>query len=41
MTGFLSRAEYEELLRRCGFARVEGRDLTLGVASIVRAEVTA
>jgi ubiquinone/menaquinone biosynthesis methyltransferase len=41
MKGFLSRAEYEELLRGCGFARVKGCNLTLGVASIVRAEVGA
>ena len=41
MKGFLARAEYEQLLHRCGFARVTARDLTLGVASIVRAEVGA
>ena len=41
MKGFLSRADYEHLLRDCGFAHVAGCDLTLGVASIVRAEVAA
>jgi ubiquinone/menaquinone biosynthesis methyltransferase len=39
MDGFLSRAEYERLLSAAGFVRVKGEDLTLGVASIVRAEV--
>jgi ubiquinone/menaquinone biosynthesis methyltransferase len=39
MMGFLSRAEYEELLGRVGFQALRGFDLTLGVASIVRAEV--
>jgi ubiquinone/menaquinone biosynthesis C-methylase UbiE len=41
MAGFLTRGEYERALSRAGFARVRGRDLTLGVASIVRAEVAA
>lgn len=40
MAGFLTRQEYERLLADVGFGRVRGRDLTLGVASIVRAEVT-
>lgn len=39
MAGFLTRGEYEALLARVGFAGVRGEDLTLGVASIVRAEV--
>ena len=39
MAGFFTRAEYEDALRDAGFARVGGRDLTLGVASIVRGEV--
>jgi ubiquinone/menaquinone biosynthesis methyltransferase len=39
MEGFLSRLDYESLLLDEGFARVRGYDLTLGVASIVRAEV--
>jgi ubiquinone/menaquinone biosynthesis C-methylase UbiE len=39
MRGFLSREEYERLLERVGFVNVRGEDLTLGVASIVRAEV--
>jgi ubiquinone/menaquinone biosynthesis methyltransferase len=41
MKGFLVREDYEQLLRDCGFARVTGHDLTLGVASIVRAEAAA
>lgn len=41
MAGFLTRAEYEEVLRQAGFAGVRGVDLTLGVASIVRGEVAA
>jgi ubiquinone/menaquinone biosynthesis methyltransferase len=39
MKGFLSRGEYERLLTGAGFAKVHGADLTLGIASIVRAEV--
>ena len=39
MAGFFAREEYEELLVRAGFERVTGFDLTLGVASVVRAEV--
>ena len=39
MAGFLRREEYERLLGEVGFAPVRGVDLTLGVSSIVRAEV--
>jgi ubiquinone/menaquinone biosynthesis methyltransferase len=39
MAGFLTRPEYERTLEETGFAHVTGFDLTLGVASIVRAEV--
>ncbi|HEY4013538.1 MAG TPA: ubiquinone/menaquinone biosynthesis methyltransferase [Polyangiaceae bacterium] len=39
MAGFLSREEYERALGAAGFTRVAGTELTLGVASIVRAEV--
>jgi ubiquinone/menaquinone biosynthesis methyltransferase len=39
MKGFLSRDEYERVLSGAGFVNVSGEDLTLGVASIVRAEV--
>jgi demethylmenaquinone methyltransferase/2-methoxy-6-polyprenyl-1,4-benzoquinol methylase len=39
MKGFYAREEYERLLQRAGFVAVRGEDLTLGVASIVRAEV--
>jgi ubiquinone/menaquinone biosynthesis methyltransferase len=39
MAGFLSRDEYERLLEAVGFAWISGSDLTMGVASIVRAEV--
>ena len=35
---FQTREEYEALLRREGFVNVGGEDLTMGVASIVRAE---
>jgi ubiquinone/menaquinone biosynthesis methyltransferase len=41
MNGFLARPEYERLLEGAGFTHVRGRDLTLGVASIVRAEAFA
>jgi ubiquinone/menaquinone biosynthesis methyltransferase len=39
MERFYARSEYERLLADCGFERVEGQDLTLGIASIVRGEV--
>ena len=39
MAGFFTREEYERALAAAGFADVRGHDLTLGVASIVRAEV--
>ncbi len=38
MGAFLSRAEYEAVLRDAGFVNVRGQDLTLGVAGLVRAE---
>jgi ubiquinone/menaquinone biosynthesis methyltransferase len=41
MRGFLSRAQYEHAVTEAGFVRVSGEDLTLGAASIVRAEATA
>jgi ubiquinone/menaquinone biosynthesis methyltransferase len=39
MAGFLARQEYERMLLAVGFAHVHGFDLTLGIASVVRAEV--
>jgi ubiquinone/menaquinone biosynthesis methyltransferase len=39
MAGFLTREEYEGVLNQAGFQHVFGFDLTLGIASIVRAEV--
>jgi len=39
MDGFMSRGEYGAALWDAGFSNVESRELTLGVASIVRAEV--
>jgi ubiquinone/menaquinone biosynthesis methyltransferase len=39
MSQFLTREEYMRLLSDVGFQCVTGRDLTLGVASLVRAEV--
>ncbi len=38
MQGFLTRQEYETTLVAAGFAAVRGIDLTLGIASIVRAD---
>jgi ubiquinone/menaquinone biosynthesis methyltransferase len=40
MKGFLARTEYERVLAEAGFVNVHGRDLTFGIASIVRAEAT-
>jgi 4-hydroxy-3-polyprenylbenzoate decarboxylase len=37
MSGFVSRESYEQLLVEEGFTAVEGSDLTLGVAAVVRA----
>jgi ubiquinone/menaquinone biosynthesis methyltransferase len=37
MGGFLTREQYERALGEVGFAAVDGFDLTLGVASVVRA----
>lgn len=39
MGTFYTRAEYERVLGNAGFVRVRGRELTLGVASIVCGEV--
>jgi len=39
MDGFLTRREYERALEDAGFCHVTSCDLTLGIASIVRAEV--
>ncbi len=41
MAGFLTREEYERMLRELGFDGVTGFDLTLGVASIVSARAPA
>jgi len=41
MAGFLRRREYERVLADVGFSCVRGFDLTLGVASIVRAEAAS
>lgn len=39
MKDFASRETYESVLRSAGFTGIRGADLTLGIASIVRAEV--
>jgi ubiquinone/menaquinone biosynthesis methyltransferase len=39
MEGFLTRKEFEALLREVGFVNVTGEELLFGIASIVRAEV--
>jgi ubiquinone/menaquinone biosynthesis methyltransferase len=39
MAGFFTRQEYEQLVLRAGFAHAAGADLSLGVASLVRARV--
>jgi ubiquinone/menaquinone biosynthesis methyltransferase len=41
VAGFVTRADYERILRDAGFARVRGRDLMLGAASMTVAEVSA
>jgi ubiquinone/menaquinone biosynthesis methyltransferase len=41
MQGFWSRAEYEAQLASSGFTHVSGEDLTLGVASVLRAEASS
>ncbi len=41
MAGFVTRTEYEDALQANGFSRVRGIDLTLGIASLVCAEVGA
>jgi ubiquinone/menaquinone biosynthesis methyltransferase len=41
MASFYTRQEYERALAGAGFAAVRGKDVTLGIASIVRAEVGA
>jgi ubiquinone/menaquinone biosynthesis methyltransferase len=38
MGSFFTREEYEQILRAAGFRNVDGADLTLGIASVVRAE---
>jgi ubiquinone/menaquinone biosynthesis methyltransferase len=38
MRGFASRTDLERMMSEAGFCNVGGRDLTLGVASIVRGE---
>jgi hypothetical protein len=39
MQGMKSRAAFEALLLGAGFSAVRGRDVSLGIASIVRGEV--
>jgi ubiquinone/menaquinone biosynthesis methyltransferase len=39
MRGFASRADLERMMSAAGYGNVHGRDLTLGVASIVRGEI--
>jgi ubiquinone/menaquinone biosynthesis methyltransferase len=41
MAGFMTRGEFEATLSDAGFSRVCGRSLTLGVASVVRAEAAS
>lgn len=41
MEGFVTRADYERVLREEGFEGVEATNLTLGVAAVVRATATA
>jgi ubiquinone/menaquinone biosynthesis methyltransferase len=36
MKGFYTRSEFEALAREVGFSAVQGEDLTLGIASLVR-----
>lgn len=36
MRGFFTRGEFEALARRVGFSRVEGEELSFGIASMVR-----
>jgi ubiquinone/menaquinone biosynthesis C-methylase UbiE len=38
MKGFLSRREYESMLKKAGFVNVRGFDLLFGIASVVVAE---